>query len=265
MEPTILVSQAGAIATLTFNRPQVFNAMNPELILAMREALAGLVAKEDVRALVIQGAGKAFLAGGDVGDFHRRLTQPGTGLAETIKHMGDALHDAIEAIRNAPFPVIAKIHGATAGAGFSLALACDFALASTNATFTSAYTRIGTSPDGGSTYFLPRLVGMKKALELIMLSDTLTAEAALAHGLVNRVVAPGALDHDTQQLAQRLANGPTRAYAQAKQLINRTFDRPIREHLDDEIARFAECAGTADFREGVTAFVEKRAAQFTGT
>jgi 2-(1,2-epoxy-1,2-dihydrophenyl)acetyl-CoA isomerase len=264
MESTVLVSQSGPVATLTFNRPQVYNAMNPELILAMRDGLADIVQRKDVRALVLQGAGKAFLAGGDVGDFHRKLSQPGTPLTDTIKQMGDALHDAIEAIRNAPFPVIAKIQGATAGAGFSLALACDFAVASTQATFTSAYTRIGTSPDGGSTYFLPRLVGMKGALELILLSDTLTAEAALAMGLINRVVAPEALGAETQKLAERLASGPTAAYAQAKQLINRTFDRPIRAHLDDEIARFAECTGTADFREGVTAFVEKRAARFVG-
>ncbi|MBL8519748.1 MAG: enoyl-CoA hydratase/isomerase family protein [Betaproteobacteria bacterium] len=264
MEPTVLVSQQGAIATLTFNRPAVFNAMNPELILAMREALAGIAQRPGVRALVIAGAGKAFLAGGDVGDFHRRLAQPGNGLVDTIKTMGDALHDGIEAIRNAPFPVIAKVHGAAAGAGFSLVLACDFAIASTNATFTSAYTRIGTSPDGGSTYFLPRLVGMKKAAELIMLSDTLTAEAALANGLINRVVAAEALDTEAQALAERLALGPTAAYAQAKQLLNRAFDRPIRAHLDEEIARFAECTRTADFREGVTAFVGKRAAEFKG-
>lgn len=264
MEPTVLVAQSGPIATLTFNRPAVYNAMNPELILAMRDALGQIVAQKDVRALMIQGAGKAFLAGGDVGAFHRQLNETDSDLSATIKSMGDALHDAIESIRNAPFPVIAKIQGSTAGAGFSLALACDFAIASTNATFTSAYTRIGTSPDGGSTYFLPRLVGMKKALELIMLSDALAAQDALSAGLINRVVAPEALDEEAQKLASRLASGPTAAYAQAKQLINRTFDRPIRAHLDDEIARFADCTKTDDFREGVAAFVEKRAANFTG-
>lgn len=264
MEPTVLVAQSGAIATLTFNRPAVYNAMNSELILALRDALAGIVGRPDVRALVLQGAGKAFLAGGDVAEFHRQLGAGDRHLTDTVTQMGGALHDSIEALRNAPFPVVAKVHGATAGAGFSLVLACDFAIASTHATFTSAYSRIGTSPDGGSTYFLPRLVGMKKAAELIMLSDTLSAAAALDLGLLTKVVAPEELDAATAALAGRLAQGPTAAYAQAKQLLNLTYDRPLRTHLDDEIGRFARCTATADFREGVTAFVEKRATSFQG-
>jgi 2-(1,2-epoxy-1,2-dihydrophenyl)acetyl-CoA isomerase len=143
-------------------------------------------------------------------------------------------------------------------------LACDFAIASTEATFTSAYSRIGVSPDGGSTWFLPRVVGMKRATELVMLSDTLGAAAALDLGLVNRVVAPAELAIESARIVARFAAGPTQAWARAKRLINQSFTTPIGPHLDDEIACFAECAATSDFREGVTAFVEKRAPVFTG-
>lgn len=259
-EPVLLVSQNGAIATLTFNRPAVFNAMNEEMIAAFRVAALELKARPGVRALIVQGAGKAFIAGGDVALFHRRKDT----IAGEVKVMGDTLHDGIIALREAPFPVIARIHGAVAGAGLSLALACDFAIASEQATFTSAYSRIGVSPDGGSTFFLPRLVGMKRATEIIMLSDTLSAARALELGLVNTVVPADELDAAIVALAERLARGPTRAFARAKRLLSQSFDTPIREQLDDEIAYFAECAATDDFKEGVTAFVEKRPPRYEG-
>ncbi len=260
MNDTILFEQQGAIGTLTFNRPQVFNAMNDELILALRDATRTLKQSTTLRALIVRGAGKAFLAGGDVGVFYQKRDH----IADEVKPMGDALHEGILNIRTMPFPVIAQIHGAVAGAGLSLALACDFAVASTTANFTSAYARIGLSPDGGSTYFLPRIVGMKKALEMVMLSDTLNATQALEYGLVNRVVADEALVAETLALATRLAAGPTQAYARAKKLVNQSFQTPIQQHLDDEIALFGECARTQDFKEGVTAFVEKRRPDFQG-
>jgi 2-(1,2-epoxy-1,2-dihydrophenyl)acetyl-CoA isomerase len=259
-EPAILVSQQGTIASLTFNRPAVYNAMNEEMILAFRDAARELQGRPGVRALIVQGAGNAFIAGGDVALFHRRIEH----IAREVKTLGDALHEGIIALRDAPFPVIARIQGAVAGAGFSLALACDFAIASERATFTSAYARIGVSPDGGSTFFLPRLVGLKRAAELIMLSETLTAARALEMGLVNRVVPAADLDAETLAFAERLARGPTQAYARAKRLLTRTFETPLRRQLDEEIACFAECAATADFREGVSAFVEKRTPDFAG-
>jgi 2-(1,2-epoxy-1,2-dihydrophenyl)acetyl-CoA isomerase len=260
MSNTILFSQAGAIGTLTFNRPEVFNAMSSELINTFRDVTAGLVRATSLRALIIRGAGKAFLAGGDVGHFYKERNT----VADTVKPLGDALHEGIIAIRNMPFPVIAEVQGACAGAGVSVMMACDFAIASTAAQFKTAYTQIGLSPDGGSTYFLPRLVGMRKATELIMLSETINAEEALALGLVNRVVTPEALPDEVQQLAERLASGATQAYARAKRLINQSWQTPIQQHLDDEIAYFADCARTDDFKEGVTAFVEKRKPVFRG-
>jgi 2-(1,2-epoxy-1,2-dihydrophenyl)acetyl-CoA isomerase len=258
----VIVTEDNGIATLLFNRPAVYNAMNNELMLAFRDATVALANRSDIRVLILKGAGKAFLAGGDVASFHAQKDDP--DLAANVKPMGDTLHDGIMAIRNMPFPVIAEIQGACAGAGVSVALACDFAIASDKATFNTAYTKIGLSPDGGSTWFLPRMIGIKKTAELIMLSDMVNAETALQLGLVNRVVAADTLSMEVNLLAARLANGATLAYANAKRLLNKTFETPMRAHLDEEIRLFAECVKTADFKEGVTAFVEKRKPTFTG-
>jgi 2-(1,2-epoxy-1,2-dihydrophenyl)acetyl-CoA isomerase len=260
MSNTILFSQTGAIGTMTFNRPEVFNAMSSELISTFSTMTAEITRSTTLRALIVKGAGKAFLAGGDVSVFYKERNT----VADTVKPLGDALHEGIIAIRNMPFPVIAEVQGACAGAGVSVMMACDFAIASTAAQFKTAYTQIGLSPDGGSTYFLPRLVGMRKATELIMLSETIKAEEALALGLVNRVVAPEQLSQEVMALAERLAAGATQAYARAKRLINQSWQTPIQQHLDDEIAYFADCARTDDFKEGVTAFVEKRKPVFRG-
>ena len=257
---TILFTQQGSIGTLTFNRPEVYNARNAELIHAMRDVTADIVASKTIRAVILKGAGKAFLAGGDVGLFHKQRET----LVETVKPLGHALHEGIKNIRNMPFPVIAQIHGACAGAGLSVAMAADFAIAAEGAQFNTAYTKIGLSPDGGSTFFLPRYVGMKRAIELTMLADMFDAKAAAAMGIINRAVPADLLELEVATLAERLSNGATMAYARAKKLINQSFVTPIDKQLDDEIAYFAECAKTADFREGVTAFVEKRKPRFEG-
>ena len=256
---TILFSQSGSIGTMTFNRPDVYNAMNAELILAMRDVTTEIAASKTLRALILKGAGKAFLAGGDVGLFHKRRDDMGD-----IKPMGDALHAGIKNIRNMPFPVIAQIQGACAGAGLSVAMAADFAIASEAAQFNTAYTKIGLSPDGGSTFFLPRYVGMKRAIELTMLADMFDAKAAAAMGIINRAVPAEDLEQEVATLAERLSNGATQAFARAKKLINQSFVTPIDKQLDDEIAYFAECAVTDDFKEGVSAFVEKRKPRFIG-
>ena len=256
---TILFSQQGSIGTMTFNRPEVYNAMNVELILAMRDVTAEIAASKTLRVLILKGAGKAFLAGGDVGLFYKQRD----GM-QGIKPMGDALHAGIKNIRNMPFPVIAQIQGACAGAGLSVAMAADFAIAAEGAQFNTAYTKIGLSPDGGSTFFLPRYVGMKRALELTMLADMFDANAAASMGIINRAVPAEALEQEVAALAERLSNGATQAFARAKKLINQSFITPIDKQLDDEMAYFAECAVTNDFREGVTAFVEKRKPKFVG-
>ena len=259
MNDTILFSQSGSIGTLTFNRPDVYNAMNIELIHAMRDVTAELAVSKTLRAVILKGAGKAFLAGGDVGLFYKQRESMGN-----VKPLGDALHAGIKNIRNMPFPVIAQIHGACAGAGLSVAMAADFAIAAEGAQFNTAYTKIGLSPDGGSTFFLPRYVGMKRAIELTMLADMFDAKAAASMGIINRVVPAQDLEQEVAALAERLSNGATQAFARAKKLINQSFVTPIDKQLDDEIAFFAECATTDDFKEGVTAFVEKRKPHFVG-
>ncbi len=259
MNDTILFSQSGSIGTLTFNRPDVYNAMNIELIHAMRDVTAEIVASKTLRAVILKGAGKAFLAGGDVGLFYKQRESMGN-----VKPLGDALHAGIKNIRNMPFPVIAQIHGACAGAGLSVAMAADFAIAADGAQFNTAYTKIGLSPDGGSTFFLPRYVGMKRAIELTMLAELFDAKAAAAMGIINRAVPADQLEQEVAALAERLSNGATQAFARAKKLINQSFVTPIDKQLDDEIAYFAECAMTNDFKEGVTAFVEKRKPRFEG-
>jgi 2-(1,2-epoxy-1,2-dihydrophenyl)acetyl-CoA isomerase len=248
------------VATLTFNRPQVFNAMDADMMIQFRAA-AELVQKDPVvRVVVLRGEGKAFLAGGDVALFHQRIKE----LPDLIVRWGREMHFAILALRRADKPVLASVQGACAGAGFSILCAADLAVAADNAYFSLAYSRIGASPDGGSSHFLPRLVGYKKAMELTLLSSTLDAEMAKSLGLVNWVVPAGQLEQETQRIARELAKGPTVAYGEAKRLMNQSFERSVETQMDEELAAFARCATTRDLAEGVAAFVEKRKAQFKG-
>lgn len=260
MSDTILYSVADSVATITLNRPRVMNALEQTMILRLREVCETVERDAAVRAVVIRGAGAAFLAGGDVAFFHANLPRA----AGIIRDLAGELHHAILALRRAPKPVLASVHGAVAGAGVSLMAAADLAIAAADATFTLAYSRIGASPDGGATHFLPRLVGTRKTLELMLLSDRIDAQAALSLGLVNRVVPAADLEAETGRLAQRLATGATSAYAETKRLVNEGFERSLADQLAAEVEAFARCAGTRDFAEGVTAFVEKRKPEFKG-
>ena len=178
--------------------------------------------------------------------------------------MAAELHRAVLALREAAQPVIAAVHGAVAGAGMSLLAAADLAIAADGTKFSMAYSAIGTSPDGGSTWFLPRLVGARRAMELLLLSEPFDAATALRYGLVNRVVPVDELEAIAAQLARHLAGGPARAHAEIKALVNRSFETTLPAQLDAEAAAFARCAATRDFNEGVTAFVGKRKAKFEG-
>jgi len=260
MSDSILYSLSDGVATVTLNRPEVMNALDAGMIDALRAACEKAAADSAARVIVLQGAGRAFSAGGDVRIFRENLPR----MAALVREGAGALARAILALRNAPKPIVASVHGAVAGAGVSLMAAADLALAAEGTQFTLAYSKIGASPDGGATYFLPRLVGYRKALELMLLADTFDAEAALAMGLVNRIVSPDALQEETKQLARRLAQGPTAAYMETKRLVRYVYDRTLEAHLEDEVEAFAKCAGTSDFAEGVTAFVEKRKPKFEG-
>jgi len=260
MSETLLYSVAGSVATVTLNRPQVMNALDARMITRLREACERARDDAAVRAIVLRGNGPAFLAGGDVALFHANLPR----ISQMVMEVAGELHRAVLALRRALKPVVASVHGAVAGAGVSLVAAADFVIAAADTQFTLAYSRIGTSPDGGATWFLPRLVGYQKALELMLLSETVDAATMQALGVVNRVVPAAELEQETRRIVARLATGPTLAYAATKRLANQAFNNSLAAHLDEEAQAFARCAATRDFAEGVTAFVEKRKPVFKG-
>src|SRR6201747_2209929 len=181
---TLKIEIDGEIGTLTLDRPDAFNAMSPEMIGEMTVAFAWLADRAPLRALIETGAGKAFCAGGDVTWFRKGVEEEGVDLPSEVRRGAEALHAAIVDLRRIPYPVIAAVNGPAAGAGFSLALACDIRIASESAFFAPAYGRIGASPDGGMTYFLPRVLGPARAIEMLLEDPNLTAEQALAMGLV---------------------------------------------------------------------------------
>ena len=260
MSDTVGYSVTDGIATITLNRPQVMNALDARMIIGLREAAERAESDSAARAVVIRGAGPAFLAGGDVSSFHANLSR----MPDLVRENAPELHRAILALRRAPKPVLAAVHGAVAGAGISVMAAADLAIAAEGTKFTLAYSRLGTSPDGGASHFLPRLIGSRKALEMMLLSDTFDAAEAQRLGLVNWVVAHDKLAAEAETIARRLAQGATTAFAEIKKLVNQTHDQTLAAQLNAEVEAFARCAGTRDFAEGVTAFVEKRKPNFTG-
>jgi 2-(1,2-epoxy-1,2-dihydrophenyl)acetyl-CoA isomerase len=248
------------VATLTLNRPDAYNAVNPPLARELLEATTQVDEDPAVRCLVITGAGKAFCAGGDVKGFHDHLADIGVHL----KQLTDLLHGAVSRLARMPKPVIAAVNGVVAGGGMGLMLACDLSYAVETATLTMAYTRIGANPDGSSTFWLPRLVGVRRALELIYTNRILTAQEAYAWGLLNGVVAAEKFPDEVYAVAQQLANGPTLAYARAKKLCSSSVNETLETQMEYEAREIAESGKTEDFREGILAFMQKRAATFTG-
>jgi len=257
---SILYSVAEGVATITLNRPQVLNALDGRMIVELRAACERAEHDAAARAVVVRGAGPAFLAGGDVAFFRADLAR----MPALVREGGAELNHAILALRRAPKPVLASVHGAVAGAGLSLAAAADLAIAAEGTKFTVAYSKIGTSPDGGATHYLPRLLGARRALELMLLSDAVDAQTALRLGLVNWVTSLEQLGAETEAIARRLALGATLALGEIKRLVNESPDQPLAAQLEAEVEAFARCAGTHDFAEGVIAFVEKRKPVFRG-
>ena len=253
----VLLEREGAIARIRFNRPDVLNAADRALALAFRDASLVIAADPSVRVVVLSGAGRAFMAGGDVAQFR---SDPGSVPEALI----DPLHEGLLCLSRLQAPVIASVRGAVAGAGLSLALGCDLAIAADDTRFNFAYTKLGTSCDLGASWHLPRVVGQRKALEIALLCEPLDAEQALALGLVNRVVPAQYLETATQHLALRLAAGAPIAQGLVKRLLAAAWSRDLPAQLDAERSAFAHCATTRDFAEGVSAFLGKRAPQFDG-
>ncbi|MEB3330207.1 MAG: enoyl-CoA hydratase-related protein [Candidatus Sericytochromatia bacterium] len=258
---TILYGVSGGVATLTLNRPEVFNAFNDAMSAEVLAALKAAARDPVVRCVVITGAGKAFCAGQDLGS--RNVAD-----FEATLHLGESVRDRynpiIRLVRTIEKPVLCALNGVAAGAGCSIALACDMRIASTRASLVQAFVKIGAAPDSGASYFLPRLVGLGRATELLFLGDKLSAEEAERWGLVNRVAEPEAFQGVVAELATRLAAAPTRAIALAKRALNRAMEVDLETALAHE-ANMQELAGrTADYREGVSAFTEKRPPVYTG-
>ncbi|MCX7379555.1 MAG: enoyl-CoA hydratase-related protein [Alphaproteobacteria bacterium] len=256
----LIVEADGPIATLTLNRPKALNALDIPMAEALESAVLALQQKPDLRVIILTGAGRGFMAGGDLSVIQRGLTE-GPQVVDAIML---PLHRTLARLAEMPQPVIASLHGPVAGAGMSVALAADLAIAADDAKFTLAYTRVGTSPDGSASWHLPRLVGLRKALEIALLADTIDANEALRLNLINQVVPAADLATATQALAQRLATGPTQAYGRIKRLLRESADRDLPSQMNAEREAFHQSMKTQDFAEGVAAFLGKRAPTYQG-
>ena len=261
---TIRIEVDGEIGTMTLDRPEVLNAMSPDLIAELVTAAGWLADRARLRGLVVTGAGRAFSAGGDVNWFKRGLDESGEYLSADVRRGAEVLHQAIVDFRRIPYPVIGAVNGVAAGAGFSLALMCDLRIASEDAAFVCAYGRIGASPDGGMTYFLPRVVGPSRAIELLLTDPLMSAEQARDERIVSEVVAADELTGRARELAKELAERAPHYVRMSKLLVSQSLDNTLADHLQLERHGIADSMATEDLREGVTAFLEGRQATFSG-
>ena len=255
---TILYTLNEGVLDIQLNRPDVLNAFNRQMTTEIHDALKKAERDPAVRCIVFSGAGRAFSSGEDL---KARQAEGGGGFGSTLR---DRYNPIILKIRNIDKPVLASVNGVAAGAGCSLALACDMRIAADNARFIEVFVRVGLVPDSGSSFFLPRLVGLGKALEMAFLGDEVGAEHALTIGLVNRVVPAAELEERTRELALRLANGPTKAIGLAKRAINRALTMDLDQLLDYEVYAQEIAGASEDHQEGLRAFAEKRQPDFKG-
>jgi 2-(1,2-epoxy-1,2-dihydrophenyl)acetyl-CoA isomerase len=253
----ILLQREGAIARLVLNRPQQLNAMDVAMAEAFAAACATLEADRSVRVVVLSGAGRCFGAGGDLASFR---SEPQATALRVI----DPMHEGLRRLASMDAPVIASLHGSVAGGSLSLALGCDLAIAADDAKFNLAYVNVAANCDVGGSWHLPRLVGLRRAMQIALLGDTYLAPEALSMGLVNRVVPAAELAATTQALAERLAQGPTLALGRMKRLLRASFDNELSTQLDLERDAFHASAGTQDFAEALNAFFDRRKPAFQG-
>jgi 2-(1,2-epoxy-1,2-dihydrophenyl)acetyl-CoA isomerase len=256
-EKPVLFEVRDNVAYVTLNRPQAGNSLDLEMAKELMAVALRCESDKSVRAVLLRGAGNNFCLGGNVKIFHAQVE-----LESYLREITSYLHLAVSRFARLDAPVIAAVQGAAAGGGFSLAILCDLVLAADSATFLMAYTKIGMAPDGGSTYFLPRLVGFKRAMELTLTNRVLSAREACEWGLVTEVVAAEKLAARAEELARSLAQGPTGAFGAAKRLLHSGWNQSLETQMELESKAIAETGGTADGKEGIRAFVEKRKAKF---
>lgn len=255
----VLLTVDDGVARLTLNRPGAGNALDPATAAMLREHAESLAGRTDVRVVVLGAAGRMFCVGGDLA----WMAAQGDDIAGPLHGLASDFHAAIEALGRLDAPVIAAVGGVAAGGGMSLVCSCDLAVAAASAKLTMAYTAAALSPDGGSTWFLPRMVGVRRATELMLTNRRLTAQEALDLGIVTSVVADDALEAQVAALAARLAAGPTDAYGATKRLLARSPAASLSEQLAAEADAIAERGAAANGREGIAAFLAKRPPSFT--
>lgn len=261
MSDVVLTQDTHGVRLLTLNRPEKFNALNTELKESLIAAFRHAAADDSVRAVVVAGAGKSFCVGQDLKE-HVALLEAGD--PAPLRTVEDHYNPLIRAVTTMPKPVIAAVNGSAAGAGASLAYACDLRVASSEAKFLMAFANVGLSTDSGVSWTLPRLIGYGRAMEMLLLAEPVAAEEALRIGMVNRVVDSGSAVESATELATRMAAGPTSAYARIKEAMLAAASEGLDEALDVEAGAQAEAGQTADHREAVQAFVAKRNPEFTG-
>lgn len=262
MSDSVLVYIENNIAKIQLDRPQLLNALDPNMAASLRSVFADIALNKDVRVVWLAGSGPAFMAGGDLSYFKEIQPELAQGNCAKLDPIFEDIHQTVTILRTMSQPVLACVHGAVAGFGMSLMMACDLVMAAESSVFTLAYCGIGVSPDGSATYALPRIVGVKRAMELALLGERFDSTRALELGLVNWVVADDELKQTGKRLVQRLAHGPARAYANTKRLINGSSHNDLRTQLEAERKSFFDCVMTDDFEEGVNAFLGKRRPQF---
>ncbi len=264
MAEHVLTEIKDGIGSIVLNRPEALNALSLEMTDGLIDATGRFERDPDVRCVVIRGAGDHFMAGGDIKGFRKSLSEDRAGHVARLEMRVVKVHQAIYHLRRMPKPVLASVQGAAAGFGLSMILASDLAIAADDAFFTLAYRHIGLSADGGATYFLPRIVGERRALEIALLGERFTARRAHELGILNWLVPRAALAEETAVLARKLADGPTVALGKAKRLIRSSFDNSWDEQSHREAESMAAAAATEDHLEGVAAFLEKRKPVFKG-
>lgn len=250
---------ADGVATITLNRPEVANAFNSHVGRELFDASLKCTSNPDIRAVILTGAGKFFCAGGDLSEF-----AGADNLDALLKQMTTHLHSAISRFARMNAPLIGAINGTAGGGGFSLMCACDIIYLADSAKLTMAYTAAGLTPDASSSYFLPRMIGVQRAMELALTNRRLTAEEALDWGLVNKVLPAEDVLPEAQKLAAQLAAGPTLAYGGVKKLMRTSFDQSLETQMEDESQSIVAMTYTADVKEGIEAFLNKRKPVFKG-